>query len=164
MPQPGPTTKNIQLCTRGLWGEKGKNKIFKKKKMGKNSVDLRAKESIQIDDPPHLCPNSTGALYSTETITAGSTDFLHFLPRILEVCCLLSVITFTAMPSIPEERQAFLLLKAEPIPLDSILSHLRRNLAPSVILSLFLSSLFPSGLFPLSIKISLSLCHSGGKK
>ena len=28
----GPTTKNIQLCTRGLWGEKGKNKILKKKK------------------------------------------------------------------------------------------------------------------------------------
>ena len=28
----GPTTKNIQLCTGGLWGEKGKNKIFKKKK------------------------------------------------------------------------------------------------------------------------------------
>ena len=27
----GPTTKNIQLCTGGLWGEKGKNKIFKKK-------------------------------------------------------------------------------------------------------------------------------------
>ena len=26
----GPTTKNMQLCTRGLWGEKGKNKIFKK--------------------------------------------------------------------------------------------------------------------------------------
>ena len=24
----GPTTKNIQLCTGGLWGEKGKNKIF----------------------------------------------------------------------------------------------------------------------------------------
>ena len=32
MPQlEGPTTKNIQLCTGGLWGEKGKNKIFKKK-------------------------------------------------------------------------------------------------------------------------------------
>ena len=28
----GPTTKNIQLCTRGLWGEKGKNKFLKKKK------------------------------------------------------------------------------------------------------------------------------------
>ena len=27
----GPTTKNIQLCAGGLWGEKGKNKIFKKK-------------------------------------------------------------------------------------------------------------------------------------
>ncbi|MFX4236593.1 hypothetical protein ACOL3F_11715, partial [Aliarcobacter butzleri] len=27
-----PTTKNTQLCTGGLWGEKGKNKIFKKKK------------------------------------------------------------------------------------------------------------------------------------
>ena len=26
-----PTTKNTQLCTGGLWGEKGKNKIFKKK-------------------------------------------------------------------------------------------------------------------------------------
>ena len=23
-----PTTRNIQLCTGGLWGEKGKNKIF----------------------------------------------------------------------------------------------------------------------------------------
>ena len=36
MPQlEGPTTKNIQLCTGGLWGEKkekNKNKIFKKKK------------------------------------------------------------------------------------------------------------------------------------
>ena len=32
MPQlEGPTTKNIQLCTGGLWGEKGKNKILKKK-------------------------------------------------------------------------------------------------------------------------------------
>ena len=27
-----PTTKNTQLCTGGLWGEKGKNKIFFKKK------------------------------------------------------------------------------------------------------------------------------------
>ena len=33
MPQlEGPTTKNIQLCTGGLWGEKEKeNKILKKK-------------------------------------------------------------------------------------------------------------------------------------
>ena len=30
-----PTTKNTQLCTGGLWGEKGKNKIFKKKKKEK---------------------------------------------------------------------------------------------------------------------------------
>ena len=30
MPQlEGPTTKNIQLCTGGLWEEKGKNKILK---------------------------------------------------------------------------------------------------------------------------------------
>ena len=35
MPQlEGPTMKNIHLCTGGLWGEKGKNKIFKKKKKG----------------------------------------------------------------------------------------------------------------------------------
>ena len=34
MPQlEGPTMKNIQLCTMGLWGERGKNKIFKKKYM-----------------------------------------------------------------------------------------------------------------------------------
>ena len=33
-----PTTKNTQLCTGGLWGEKGKNKkIFKKKKKTKNN-------------------------------------------------------------------------------------------------------------------------------
>ena len=35
MPQlEGPTTKNIQLCTGGLWGEKGKKiKSLKKKKI-----------------------------------------------------------------------------------------------------------------------------------
>ena len=27
----GPTKKNIQLCTRGLWGEKGKKNLKKKK-------------------------------------------------------------------------------------------------------------------------------------
>ena len=33
MPQlEGPTTKNIQLCTGELWGEKGKIKSLKKKK------------------------------------------------------------------------------------------------------------------------------------
>ena len=32
MPQlEGPTTKNTQLCTGGLWGEKGKIKSFKKR-------------------------------------------------------------------------------------------------------------------------------------
>src|SRR3712207_7030011 len=31
-----PTTKNTQLCTGGLWGEKGKNKILKKKKKSIN--------------------------------------------------------------------------------------------------------------------------------
>ena len=32
MPQlEGPTTKNTQLCTGGLWGEKGKVKSLKKK-------------------------------------------------------------------------------------------------------------------------------------
>ena len=36
MPQlEGPTTKSIQLCTGGLWGEKRKNKICKKKKIKK---------------------------------------------------------------------------------------------------------------------------------
>ena len=39
MPQPeGPTTKSIQLCTGGLWGEKGKNKIFKKKKKSEKAI------------------------------------------------------------------------------------------------------------------------------
>ena len=32
MPQlEGPTTKNTQLCSEGLWGEKAKIKILKKK-------------------------------------------------------------------------------------------------------------------------------------
>src|SRR3712207_9502328 len=34
-----PTTKNTQLCTGGLWGEKGKNKIFKKKKSGQGKCE-----------------------------------------------------------------------------------------------------------------------------
>ena len=34
MPQlEGPTTEKPQLCTQGLWGEKGKIKSLKKKKM-----------------------------------------------------------------------------------------------------------------------------------
>ena len=36
----GPTTKNIQLCTGGLWGEKGKNKILKKKNFACGNVPL----------------------------------------------------------------------------------------------------------------------------
>ena len=39
MPQlEGPTMKNIQLCTGGLWGEKGKNKKNLKNK--KNKIEL----------------------------------------------------------------------------------------------------------------------------
>ena len=33
-----PTTKNIQLCTRGLWGEKGNIKSLKKKKKLQKSL------------------------------------------------------------------------------------------------------------------------------
>ena len=42
MPQlEGPTTKNIQLCTGGLWGEEGKiNKVLKKKTREDNTVCL----------------------------------------------------------------------------------------------------------------------------
>ena len=40
MPQmEGPTTKNIKLCTRGLWGEKGKIKSFKKVRTCKETRD-----------------------------------------------------------------------------------------------------------------------------
>ena len=41
---PYPTTKNTQLCTGGLWGEKEKKKIFKKKEKRKNVY-----EDIQND-------------------------------------------------------------------------------------------------------------------
>src|SRR3712207_1525940 len=45
MPQlQGPTTKNIQLCTGGLWGEKGKNKILKKK----NSTSLKLQDKCTL--------------------------------------------------------------------------------------------------------------------
>ena len=41
MPQlEGPTTKNIQLCTRELWGEKGKIKSLKGKEAGSKAVVL----------------------------------------------------------------------------------------------------------------------------
>ena len=33
----GPTAKNIQLCTGGLWGEKGKIKCLKKKSLKKKT-------------------------------------------------------------------------------------------------------------------------------
>ena len=46
MPQlEGPTAGNVQLCTGGLWGEKGKNKIFKKKKWSKYYKDMQHKGS-----------------------------------------------------------------------------------------------------------------------
>ena len=46
MPQlEGPTTKkNIQLCTGGLWGEKGKIKSIKKKKKKKNCLCLHTED------------------------------------------------------------------------------------------------------------------------
>ena len=34
----GPTTENMQLCTWGLWGEKGKIKSLKKKINGERKV------------------------------------------------------------------------------------------------------------------------------
>ena len=44
MPQlEGSTTKNIKLRTGGLWGEKGKNKIYKKKN---KVMDIYASKEI----------------------------------------------------------------------------------------------------------------------
>ena len=41
MPQlEGPTAENTQLCTGGLWGEKGKIKSLKKRKKEKKRVSL----------------------------------------------------------------------------------------------------------------------------
>ena len=41
MPQlEGPTTKNIQLCTGGPWGEEGKIKSLKKKKQTKKVIKI----------------------------------------------------------------------------------------------------------------------------
>ena len=46
MPQlEGPTTKNIQLCTGGLWEEKGKKIKSKKKKKGNLLAETPAKEN-----------------------------------------------------------------------------------------------------------------------
>ena len=46
MPQlEGPTTENIQLCTGGLWGEKGKIKSLKTKK--ENSISLLSDSVLQ---------------------------------------------------------------------------------------------------------------------
>ena len=56
MPQlEGPTTKNAQLCTGGLWGEKGKIKIIiilkkslKKRKLCVKKLDILGKEMGNI--------------------------------------------------------------------------------------------------------------------
>src|SRR3712207_2937894 len=50
MPQlEGPTTKNIQLCTRGLWGEKGKKiKSLKKKWQFSHTIPIKIPTSIFI--------------------------------------------------------------------------------------------------------------------
>ena len=51
-----PTTNNTQLCTGGLWGEKGKNKIFKKIKkkrkahLGMHSGNIEGCETTLV---PH---------------------------------------------------------------------------------------------------------------
>ena len=45
----GPTTKNIQLCTRGLWGEKGKKlKSLKKKKIWELMCDVWSAFELRI--------------------------------------------------------------------------------------------------------------------
>ena len=55
MPQlEGPTTKNIQLCTGGLWGEKGKQfKNFKKLK--KRIVSTPLKGHLESWGRSHIC-------------------------------------------------------------------------------------------------------------
>ena len=63
MPQlEGPTTKNTQLCTRGLWGETGKIKSLKKKSIA--AASLKRTKKI-----PH-CPSLFSAigLFNNHTI------------------------------------------------------------------------------------------------
>src|SRR3712207_6202741 len=52
-----PTTKSTQLCTGGLWGEKGKNKIFKKKKRFRGS---RAPQAPAGSPPTLFRPQASG--------------------------------------------------------------------------------------------------------
>ena len=42
-----PTTKNTQLYTGGFWGEKGKNKIFKKKKKKERRREIDFKRDLK---------------------------------------------------------------------------------------------------------------------
>ena len=46
----GPTMKNIHLCTRGLWGEKRKNKIFKKKNSYVGALNLVPQNMVAFED------------------------------------------------------------------------------------------------------------------
>ena len=58
MPQlEGPTTKNIQLCTRGLWGEKGKIKSFKKKKRCFGNKGEQTKQKIFFPNRVYILAN-----------------------------------------------------------------------------------------------------------
>ena len=55
MPQlEGPTTKNTQLCTGGLWGEKGKIKSLKKKKSEPGAGKSAFGEGQNLDQEVNL--------------------------------------------------------------------------------------------------------------
>ena len=79
MPQlEGPTTKNIQLCTGGLWGEKGKNEILKKKKKESLSKALRAQNSLYYGLFERHIRYIPATLTFTSFITKGANMFLKF--------------------------------------------------------------------------------------
>ena len=52
----GPTTKSMQLCTGGLWGEKGKNKIFKtnKQKTPQNPINFGRNNACSVQVKTHM--------------------------------------------------------------------------------------------------------------
>ena len=78
MPQlEGPTTKNIQLCTRELWGEKGKNKktLKKKKEIYEFCPQMQLLHTII---PQNFISMKTNCLFCTET-KPGHCQKLCFL-------------------------------------------------------------------------------------
>ena len=85
MPQlEGPTMKNVQLCTGGLWGEKGKKNLKKKNSKYKLKKPWGLKHSCSLQSTIHRVAREILQKYESEHVTSLLKIFhwLHITTKI----------------------------------------------------------------------------------